>query len=186
MDTIEEVFKRLRGLYGERIEQLWQLYILSNPEEKLENGNFIRTIDISTLRGRIKLFEITEKGQQIITPLGYKPKSWRKGGVEHQYWQYKVAQFFHYKGYKITENYLLGKGKEIDIVVEKDNEKIAIEIETGKSDAYANIQKCLDANVDKILCLTTKPELKIKIREKIQNNNVAVASVKELLHSIRK
>ncbi len=149
-------------------------------KEKLEIENFIKTIDISTMRGRIKIFEITEKGQQIITQLGYKPKSWRKGGVEHQYWQYKVAQYFHYKGYKVKENYSIGNGKEVDIVIEKENEKIGIEIETGKSDILANMEKCTDFN--QILCLVTEPQLKVKIEEKIkQHQNVTVYFVKDFL-----
>jgi hypothetical protein len=146
-------------------------------KEKLENQQYIKTIDISTLRGRIKLFEITEKGQEIITPLGYKPKSWRKGGVEHQYWQYKTAQFFQYKGYKVRENYRIGNGKEIDIVVEKDNEIIAIEIETGKSDILANIEKC--QGFKKVLCLVTQPELKGRLQEKVKT--ATVAFIKEFL-----
>ncbi len=132
-------------------------------KEKLENEQYIQTIDISTLRGRIKLFEITEKGQQIITPLGCQRKSWRKGGVEHQYWQYKVAQHFQYKGYKVTENYPIGNGKEIDIVVGKENQKIAIEIETGKSDILGNLKKCLSLDFNAIICLLLAPQLKEKV-----------------------
>ena len=151
-------------------------------KEKLESENFIRTVDISTLRGRIKLFEITEKGEKILAPLGYKPKSCRKGGVEHQYWQYKVAQYYQYQGYNVKENYALGNGKEIDIVVEKEAERIAIEIETGKSDILSNIEKC--QGFDRIFCLVTETQLKAKIEEKVkQRKNVTVCFVKEFLKS---
>ncbi len=156
-------------------------------KEKLENEQYIKTVDISTLRGRIKLFEITEKGQQIVTPLGYSKKSWRKGGVEHQYWQYKVAQFFHYKGYRMEENYPLGKGKEIDIVVEKENEKIAIEIETGKSDILANIEKCI--GFSQILCLVLTPTLQAKVQQQVKEclktniaENIQVFYIKDFLN----
>lgn len=148
---------------------------------KLENDDYIKAIDISTLRGRIKLFEIAEKGKDILNQLGYKPKSWRKGGVEHQYWQYKVAQYYKYKGDIVKENYSIGNGKEIDIVIETKNEKIAIEIETGKSDFIANIQKCVEAKFDKIICVTTKPDIKLKIQERIKNSKVDIEYVKEFL-----
>ncbi|MEK6921460.1 MAG: DUF87 domain-containing protein [Nanoarchaeota archaeon] len=149
-------------------------------KEKLENEYFIKTIDISTIRGRIKLFEITEKGWTILAQQGCKRKSTRKGGVEHQYWQYKVAQFFQYKGYNVKENYPLGNGKEIDIVVEKDTEKIAIEIETGKSDILANMEKC--HGFDRIFCLVTEPQLKNKIEQQIkQYKNISVYFVKDFL-----
>ena len=155
-------------------------------KEKLETDTYIKAIDISTVRGRIKLFEITEKGEKILTPLGYKPKSWRKGGVEHQYWQYKVAQCYQYKGYAVKENYPLGNGKEVDIVVEKENEKIAIEIETGKSDIMANLEKC--QGFDTILCLVLSPALQAKVqnglKEYLKTNiaeNIQVFYVKDFL-----
>ncbi len=153
-------------------------------KEKLENENFIKTIDISTLRGRIKLFEITEMGQQIITPLGYQKKSWRKGGVEHQYWQYKVAQYYQYQGYIVKENYPLGNGKEVDIVVEKNNEKIAIEIETGKSDILENIEKCREKEFMQIICLTITHKLMEKVKDvlkAISTENIQVFYIKDFL-----
>jgi len=39
--------------------------------------------------------------------------------------------------------YILGGGKIIDLVAEKARHRIAIEIETGKSNVESNIQKCL-------------------------------------------
>ncbi len=80
----------------------------------------------------------------------------------------------------MIENYPLGNGKEIDIVVEKENEKIAIEIETGKSDIIANIEKC--AGFSQILCLVTKPLLKLKVEEEVKEyKNLTIHLVKDFL-----
>jgi predicted RecB family endonuclease len=43
----------------------------------------------------------------------------------------------------------------VDVVATKDNEKIAIEIETGKSDFIRNIQQDLAAKYSKVLVVAT-------------------------------
>lgn len=39
----------------------------------------------------------------------------------------------------------------MDLVATKDGKRIAIEIETGKSDVEANIRKCKEAEFDKLV-----------------------------------
>ena len=41
----------------------------------------------------------------------------------------------------------------IDIVAEQDGKRVAYEIETGKSDAEANVRKCLKAGMDRVVVL---------------------------------
>ena len=43
------------------------------------------------------------------------------------------------------EEYPIGNGETVDLMVMGESKKVAIEIETGKSDAIRNIGKCLDA-----------------------------------------
>ena len=50
----------------------------------------------------------------------------------------------------------LPNGHIVDIVAAKPGKKIAIEIETGKSDAKRNERRCKEAGVfDEIICLST-------------------------------
>jgi len=49
----------------------------------------------------------------------------------------------------------LGGGKAVDILAVKNGKRIAFEIETGKSDAAANVQKCLDGGIDKVVVVAT-------------------------------
>jgi len=50
------------------------------------------------------------------------------------------------------------KGNEsIDLFAQKNDEKIAIEVETGKSDIKANLQKSKDAGFDKVILIATSP-----------------------------
>lgn len=49
----------------------------------------------------------------------------------------------------------VGEGKTIDIVAKKNGKKIAIEIETGKSDALGNVQKSAEAGFDEVLSVAS-------------------------------
>ncbi len=70
------------------------------------------------------------------------------------------------------------KGNELKEKLE--NEKIAIEIETGKSDILANIEKC--TGFSQVLCLVTEPQLKMKTEQQIkQYKNITVCFVKDFL-----
>ena len=67
------------------------------------------------------------------------------------------------KGYKVTFEYSIGKGKKVDIVAEKDRKRIAIEIETGKSNSIYNIQKDLEGSFDEVVSLFLVKDVKNKI-----------------------
>ena len=58
-------------------------------------------------------------------------------------------------GYTVQEECPVGEGKTVDLVARGKGKTIAIEIETGKSDAVANIHKCLAAGFDEVISATT-------------------------------
>lgn len=99
-------------------------------------------VEIAIKKGRIKLLELTEKGTKILDVMGYQRKPQKgEGGIEHEYWKKKIGDFYRKKGYKVLEEYEIRKGKKVDLFAKKEDEKIAIEVETGKSDIEANIRK---------------------------------------------
>ena len=65
-------------------------------------------------------------------------------------------------GYRVKEEVPI-KGGSVDLVASDGKELIAIEIETGKSDAIRNIRKDLQAGFDRVVVGLIDPELKSKI-----------------------
>ena len=138
-------------------------------KKSLSDNGLIEVKDFTTKTGRVKLLLITEKGKQTIKKIGHEVNpSYRKGGIEHEYWKKKVAEHFREEGYRVIEEYSIGEGKSIDLVAIKDDEKIAIEIETGKSDAIYNISKDLDAGFNKVFCVTLKEDIKTRIKRQME------------------
>ena len=59
----------------------------------------------------------------------------------------------------------IGNGETVDLAIIGKNKRIAVEIETGKSDAIHNIRKCLDAGFEVVSMATSEETLeRIKSR----------------------
>jgi hypothetical protein len=122
----------------------------------LEKG-LVEVENIPTKTGRLSLVSPTEKGLAVLQEWGIKPEMPnRPGGPEHVLWKKKLAEYFRAKGYTVTEEKPIGGGKTVDLVAAKGKEKIAVEIETGKSDAFHNLAKDLESEFDKVIVVELK------------------------------
>lgn len=154
----------------------------------LVGKGLIEIMDLPVRTGRVKIFELTARGKEILRNQGIDPNmSHRKGGMEHEYWKNRVAEHFRRKGYRVTEEYSIGGGKAVDLVAVNDKERIAIEIETGKSDAVHNIQRALRAGFYKVVCIALNGKVKQKIDEQLksielpESGNVVILQTQNLL-----
>jgi len=115
-------------------------------------------LDIHLAVGTGKILALTEEGRQ---DLGLSPSpARREGGAVHAYWKRRLAEHLRSCGYEVTEEYPVGSGKAVDVVAERDGRRIAFEIETGESDAAANVKKCLDAGMDRVIITAVSPDVK--------------------------
>jgi hypothetical protein len=109
-------------------------------------------------RSRIKVLALTGAGKAA---LGIdEPDADRLGGPEHRYWKKRLADHLRACGYDVTEEYPLGGGKTVDLIAARDGRQVAIEIETGKSDAGANAKKCLNAGMDSVVVVATSARVR--------------------------
>lgn len=139
---------------------------------------------ISLDKGGIKILGITNKGREV---LGYdSAQSMRHGGIEHDYWKEKIATRLRECGYVVEKEYPIGSGKTVDLVARKNSNTIAIEIETWKSEAVANIRKCLKAGFGTVVSVGTTAQVKNVIGKEIESaeskgQTIRVLSAQELL-----
>ena len=140
---------------------------------ELLKGDLVRPVDINTGRARVRLYELTGAGEQVLREQGYSTRSsGRKGSLEHQYWCKHTKNYFERKGYGVLEEVEIEKGKAVDLVAIKSHEKIAVEVETGKSDILANVQKCLRANFTQIIIFPTSTSSRNKVAEILKANRL--------------
>jgi len=131
-------------------------------QKSLFDNELILSVNISVGNGGVKGLLLTEKAEKV---LGIeKSKSNRYGSPEHRYWARAVAEYLKSQGYEITEEAPVGGGKTIDVLAVKNGQKIAFEIETGKSDVPGNAKKCLNAGMDRTIIVTTSVDADNNIR----------------------
>jgi hypothetical protein len=136
---------------------------------------------IITGKGWITLFELTRKGKMVLGDLGYEFKN-ESEGVVHKFWKHKVSEFYRKEGLdvRIEEYHVNGRP---DIIVNTDDKKIAIEIETGKSDYVKNVRRALEAGFDEVVCIAVnrfveeKITLELRIK-KVEDERIRVVGVR--------
>jgi hypothetical protein len=120
----------------------------------VQNGWLIRhpsKIDLGKSYGQFQPYLFTKKAEKEF---GYQAIR-GKGGIKHQFWQYRCTKHFRSHGYKVKIEYFLDNSKSVDVVAENDMEKIAIQIEfeDNRNHILENITICIDSSekFDKII-----------------------------------
>lgn len=171
---IEPSHRLLIDIYESPFSSITQRYKRLNLHLKLGNKcrkklileNCIRSRKVITGKGWITLFELTQKGRLVLRDLGYEVKNTREG-IAHKFWKHKVAEYYKRKGLKVFVEEYFVNGRP-DIIVFNNGKKVALEIETGKSNIIYNIEKCLKAGFDEVVCVATSKRVEGKIREELE------------------
>ena len=166
----------------ERYKRLqWSRRKGNENKKTLLEKSLIKTEEIPTPSGRIVILNLSNKGKKIIdTTITESTIENRQGGIVHEYWKNKYAEKYRLEGFEVIIEEPIGNGKSVDLTAKKNNQYIAIEIETGRSNILDNIKKCLQYNFDKIIIVATSEQTEIKIikllKEKalIQNSKIRV------------
>lgn len=106
------------------------------------------------------LVKLTLDDSELLTSWGIKVKSLPKNAsLEHEYYKELVAREYRSKWYDVKKEVQTGQGKAVDLVATKGNRRIAIEIETGKSNVENNVKKCKEAGFDEVMVVHTKKDV---------------------------
>ena len=124
----------------------------------LTENELVEPVRLATRTGQVVLYLLTPQGRQVCESLNIDPGPWHKESIEHRYWVNKTAQYYQKQGYEITYEFAIKGNGLIDLLAEKPGKRIAIEVETGKSDIVTNIKKAPKAYPDKFIFVATCPQ----------------------------
>jgi len=135
----------------------WNVYAGTRVKAKLLEKGLVEQEKVSVPNGSVTLLKVTEKGRELLMLQGVEVKTLPKNAsLEHEYYKELVAERYRQLGYKVEKEVPIGEGKAVDLVASKDSKRIAIEIETGKSDVKANVKKCKEVGFEKVAVVHTK------------------------------
>ena len=140
-----------------------KLGLIPRDSVKLQNSLTEKGIIASIVIDKKKLFELTDRGTEILQKSGHKIDSReRNQTVEHRYYIEKIRGIFAPNGW-----FPFKEKSDIDLIIEKGDEVIAIEVETGKNkpeQTQKNFEKLLkfSANIKFIIAANDTALIKIK------------------------
>jgi len=142
----------------------------------MERSGLISSSYIRTPRGRVRWLELTPSGAAAIgLPSPTRP---REGGPEHRYWVARASAWLASQGFAVTPDAPVPGGF-VDLVGTKPGERVALEVETGKSDAVANVHRLRGEGFTRVMVLGVRSGICEEILAKV-GSEVAVLRPQDL------
>lgn len=126
--------------------------------QQLAGAAFIEAVAIATRSGQVVLYQLTEHGRSLCGEMGIDTGPVLRASLEHQFWAQRAAEHMESEGFEVTLEYHVPGDGIIDLLAQRPGARIALEVETGKSDIEENISKLKNAGFDRIILLATGPE----------------------------
>lgn len=141
-----------------------------NLKDTALRGGLAEQVRVPTRSGIVVLLDLTAKGRALLADeTGIVEIPPRRGGLVHEYWKHRIAAELRATGLKVEVEAPLKTGGTVDILVHTKDGPRAIEIETGKSDAKANVEKCQRAGVP-VTLVATEREVEKRLKEVLPTN----------------
>lgn len=128
-------------------------------KQSLLDRGWIRQESVTTASGITVLACLTPRGlaelQRLDPPSARRANLFLAPGLEHEFWRAAIAQACQAQSWEVTREEPVNG--HVDLVLTKGEQRIAVEVETGKSDAVANVHKALAQDFVKIIIAATSP-----------------------------
>lgn len=149
--------------------------------QHLGSAGIIEAVPIATRSGQVVLYQLTDSGRRVCTGQGIDPGPRPRTSLEHSFWVTKTAEYFERRSFTLTREHAIKGNGAIDLLAERPGERIAIEIETGKSDIKANLRKIKMEPFDQVVLVATSPAAVTACQRAIDNLDDSDTARVELL-----
>jgi len=144
----------------ERYERLgWNPKVGNAMKDQLFKDGLVGFVVLPVPNGKVKLLTLTKTGEDVMRNLGIVLTRAGAGGLEHEFWRARLKERCQARGYSVSEEYSLDNGKRVDLRAVSPGREFLIEIETGKSNIEANIEKCAGHPATVVLFFTNQQAL---------------------------
>lgn len=120
-------------------------------------AGLIEADSIATRSGQVVLYQLTDAGRTTCERLGIDPGPQPRASLEHSYWADRLSAHYEARGLRVTMEQAVPGDGVVDLVAENDRERVAIEVETGKSDVAENVRKLRGAGFNRVVLFATSP-----------------------------
>ena len=148
--------------------------------QHLTSAGIIEAVTIATRSGQVVLYQLTDFGRTVCSSVGISSGPRARESLEHSFWVNRAAKYFEKKAYDVScEHPVKGNGA-IDILAERHGERVAIEVETGKSNVKGNLDKIKNAGFDRIILVATSPVAATACQKAIDSSEEDKSRIEQL------
>lgn len=144
---------------------------------QLAEDALIDSVPIATRSGQVILYELTESGRSVARQVGLEPRPHQTQSLEHRYWVHRSARHFQAQGYEITMEYQIAGNGAIDLVAQRGGRRVAVEVETGKSNIKQNLKNLDGESFNRSIMLATSPSAAAACHRAITERKASAAPV---------
>ena len=130
---------------------------------------------------QIVLYQLTEQGRTVCSSHHIDPGPSPRESLEHSYWVKRTAEHFERKGYEMSREHPIKGNGAIDILAERPGQRVAVEVETGKSDIRANVRNAAKGDFDRVVLVATSPEAVEACRKVVEDQQRTASPAVELM-----
>ncbi|MCY4730464.1 ATP-binding protein [Natronomonas gomsonensis] len=168
-DIVENPFRSVT----ERYEDFSSRYQGDKAKKELLDKELVEEKSAKVKQGRVKLFELTDRGEDVVEDLDVEFERSGRGGVVHRYWQHRVSDSLEEEGL----NTVIEKSH-ADVYVNVDGEAVAVEVAMGRNDREVeHISDRLDKKFDRVVTLCRNESIKGFIENRISDIDVSTEQV---------
>jgi hypothetical protein len=172
-DIVENPFKSVT----ERYEKFSSRYQGDKAKKELLEEELVEEESAKLKQGRVKLFELTDTGEEVAEDLGIDVERTGRGGVIHRYWQHQISSRLEKEGL----NPVIEKSH-ADVFVNFDGEGIAIEVAMGRNDReIQHVSDRLEKGFDRVVTLCRNKAVQGFIQDRLDDVDVSSDQVDVLL-----
>ncbi len=125
--------------------------------QDLVKAGLIESVPIATRAGQVVLYQLTDYGRSFCSDVGIDPGPPPRASLEHSYWVMKAARHFENEGYEVAQEHAVRGNGTVDLLAERPGDRVAVEVETGKSDIKGNLGKLQAKGFDRVVFVATSP-----------------------------
>jgi hypothetical protein len=143
----------------------------NRAKESLIKLGIIEPVDVPTKTGKVVLLDFTDEMKEVLKRNGVPLRNARHGGLIHAYWVDQLRKTLNTAGWKTTTEAPIGAGMAIDLLAEKNGQKLAVEIETGRR-GTDNIAKLITKGIDWILSFSINDQVEETTKRALKRHNI--------------
>ena len=160
---LKDVRKHPESTVVDRYRRLgWNAYKGTRVKKALTDRGLVQARETTTRKGRKVKLTLTKAGEEALgRGTG---QSRRHGGEEHEAAKRQVLMILRRSGWLCQDEAPIGGGRTLDVLASKTGRRIAVEIETGKSDALHNVRRAIESGIPEVLVVATSSAVLSRLR----------------------